>query len=218
MKVLGLSSSPRKDGNSRLLAQSILNGAATHGHDTELVDLTDVVRSPLRDCRCCRRADGTCSIDDDYQQLILDKVLPADAIVMATPLYWYGIAGQLKIFIDRIFCYITAAYPHRTEVKQRLVGKRLAIAISSEESYPGAIIGVTAQMQELARYLHWDMVGLLRGIANSHGEVEQDPTKPLLQGTNLGARLFDGHITDYALDTPRSGTIWTTSASNQTTN
>jgi len=210
MKVLAVSSSPRSNSNSRLLAQAVLDGAAARGHDTELVDLTGTVTAPLRDCRICRRENGACSIDDDYEHLILKKVLPADAIVYATPLYWYGISGQLKIFIDRLFCYIGSGYPDMRSVRDQLTGKRMVIAVSSEESYPGAVSGVTAQMQEFARYLHNDLVGIVRGIGNTRGEVERDPTRPLDQARDLGLRLFEERFTDYRIDTPRSGIVWPT--------
>ncbi|TDD80325.1 flavodoxin family protein [Actinomadura darangshiensis] len=208
MKVLALSSSPRKDGNSRLLAQSVLDGALNRGHDTDLVDLCDVVTAPLRDCRTCRGPDGTCSIADGHHALLRDKVLAADALVLATPLYWYGISGQLKIFIDRIFCHTRADLPDSAEVKRRLMNKRAAVVVSSEESYPGVLVGVTAQMQELARYLDHDLVGVVHGIANSRGEVRRDPAGPVERAFDLGARLFDAPVTDYRMDTVRPGAVW----------
>lgn len=208
MKVLALSSSPRKDGNSRLLAESVLSGAAQSGHEVEIVDLSDVVSAPLRDCRVCRTAAGRCSIDDSYEDLLLGKVLAADALVLATPLYWYGISGQLKIFIDRIFCYESASFPEFEQVKRRLVNKRLAAVVSSEETYPGSLVGVTAQLQELARYLHHDFVGVVQGFGNTRGEVARDPGDPLGKAFALGARLFDVHATDYRIDTPRASAVW----------
>ncbi|MGP4016280.1 flavodoxin family protein [Saccharopolyspora sp. 5N708] len=210
MQVLALSSSPRKDGNSRMLAESVLEGAARQGHEVEIVDLADVVSAPLRDCRVCRTADGRCSINDDYEALLLGKVLVADALVLATPLYWYGISGQLKIFIDRIFCYESAGFPEFEEVRLRLVNKRLAAVVSSEESYPGSLVGVTAQLQELARYLHHDFVGVVQGIGNSRGEVAHDPTDPLARAFALGTRLFQTPATDYRIDTPRTPNVWPT--------
>lgn len=208
MRVLALSSSPRKDGNSRLLAEAVLAGAAGRGHEVDLVDLHDVVRAPLRDCRTCRLANGSCSIDDDYEALLLGKVVHADALVLATPLYWYGISGQLKIFIDRLFCYIKADYPAGAEVKAGLMNKRMVGVLSAEESNLGATVGVTAHLNELARYLRNDLVGVVRGIGNTRGEVIRDPARPVDQARDLGARLFDASVTDYYIDTDRSGVVW----------
>jgi multimeric flavodoxin WrbA len=208
VRVLAISSCPRLDGNSRLLAEAVLVGAAAAGHDCELIDLAGRMTGLLRDCRACRGPDGRCTIDDDYEEIFLERLLAADAVVLATPLYWYGVSGALKTFIDRIFCFIAASYPGNEEVRERLVGKRLVVAISAEESYRGATLGVTASMQELARYLHWDLVAVLTGIGNRRGEVRHDPAGPLEAAREAGRRLFDVRITDYRLDTDRPAGVW----------
>jgi multimeric flavodoxin WrbA len=83
MKVVALAGSPRRDGNSRLLAESVLAGARAAGHETELLHLPDHIGGLLRDCKECRRPDGACAIDDGYRALLLERVLPADALVYA---------------------------------------------------------------------------------------------------------------------------------------
>jgi multimeric flavodoxin WrbA len=146
MKVLVLSASPRTDGNSRALAEALVEGAREASHDVDLVDLNDTVSGFLRDCRRCRSTDGTCGIDDDYSTLLHDHVLPTDGLVYATPLYWYGAAGILKTFFDRMFCYFSASYPRLSEVQERLPGKRSALLVSSEERYATATGAVVSQV------------------------------------------------------------------------
>jgi multimeric flavodoxin WrbA len=208
VNVLGISSSPRLDGNSRLLMQAVLDGAEQAGHTVESADLVEVISGHLRDCRTCRKPSGDCSIEDGYAQLLLERVLPADAIVLATPLYWYGVSGLLKTFLDRIFCFTADSYPDSRAVLERLAHKRLAVVISAEESYRGATLGVIASVQELARYLHWDLVGVVDGIANKRGEVRLDPSRPLDASRAVGGRLFSARVSDYRLDTERSGAVW----------
>jgi len=208
VKVVALHASARRDGNSRALADAVLEGAAEQGHEAELVHLADHVGAFLRDCRGCRGADGRCAIGDGYEAMLLEKVLPADAVVFATPLYWYGVSAQLKAFFDRIFCYVAASYPDHARVEQELMGKRLALAISSEESYPGAPLGVVHQIQEYARYTHSSLVGVVQGIGNTRGEVCLDPAGPIGRARDLGRRIFHARSTDYRLDTPRSNSAW----------
>lgn len=203
-----LSASPRRDGNSRLLAESLSEGAESAGHKSEVVDLNDVVHSFLRDCRRCRHPDGRCAIEDGYADLMHRKVLPADGLVYATPLYWYGMAATLKNFFDRMVCYVSASYPRFEEVAEGLVGKRTALLLSSEESYRGANLGVIAQIHELSRYLHHEFVGVVNGIGNRRGEVRFDPAEPIVAARTLGSRLFDIHHSDYRLDTQRPNTVW----------
>jgi multimeric flavodoxin WrbA len=106
MRVLVVNASPRRDGNAWMLGEAAAQGARTAGHDVELVHLADSITALLRDCRLCRRAeDDECDIDDGYARLLLDKVVPADAVVFATPLHFYGMSGLLKTFFDRTFCY-----------------------------------------------------------------------------------------------------------------
>src|SRR3712207_3023410 len=131
MRVLVVSSSPRRDGNSFRLAEAALAGAREGGHEAELVHLDDHMRHFLRDCRRCRDEQGRCTIDDGYEQLLREHVLPADGVVLATPVYWYGVSGQLKTFFDRLFCFIAASEPDSERFVEGLVGKRLALAVSS---------------------------------------------------------------------------------------
>ena len=207
-EVLVLASSPRRDGNSARLAEAAAAGARAAGHRAHLVHLDDHMRHFLRDCRRCRDADGRCTIDDGYEALLRERVLGADAIVFATPVYWYGVSGQLKTFFDRLFCFIAASEPDAETFVAGLVRKRLAIVISSEETYPGAALALIHELQEYARYTHSDLVGVVRGIGNKRGDVLQDPTDPLAAARDLGRELFDRRATDYRIDTERPGSTW----------
>jgi multimeric flavodoxin WrbA len=97
-KILVVAASPRPDGNSRLLATALQEGGREAGHQVDVVDLNLVMSGLLRDCRRCRRPDGSCAIDDNFGAFLHDSVLPADGLVYATPLYWYGMAAAMKNF------------------------------------------------------------------------------------------------------------------------
>ncbi len=209
MQVLVINASPRKDGNSAVLAAAALDGVLESGHGGELVHLTDAVTGLLRDCRGCRRdEDDECAIADGYADLLLNKVVPADAIVFATPLHYYGMSGLLKTFFDRTFCYTATRAPSAEVVSAGLPGKRVGLLVAAEESYRGATLGLVAQMQELTRYNGQDLVGVVVGIGNSRREVERDPGRPLVAAAELGRRLFDIRVTDYRHDTERNNRVW----------
>ena len=207
-RIVAISSSPRRQGNSRLLAEAVLEGAAEAGGEVELIHLADNVQGLLRNCRECRRGDGSCSIEDNYREVFLSKVLPADALVFATPIWWYGMSGHLKNFLDRMFCYIAASYPDHAAVQRQLMGKRLVLALSAEESNLSARLGILQQIQELCRYLHFMPVGVVTGIGNATGEARCDPNEPILAARELGRRLFQTLETDYKLDTVRPARVW----------
>ena len=130
----------------------------------------------LGNCRRCRRvADGSCSLDDRYEELLLEHMLPADGIIFAMPLYFYGMPGRLKTVFDRLFCYTANSAPQQAQVVDGIMGKKVGVLISCEESYLGATQGVIAQFQELTRYLRQDLVGVVVGNGNSRGEIVRDP-------------------------------------------
>lgn len=209
MKVTILAASPRPDGNSRALADSLAGGARAAGHDAQVFDLNEHSSGGLlRDCRSCRGADGECSIPDSYRDLLFDHVLPADALVYATPLYWYGMAASMKNYFDRTTCYISASHPRSAEVMDGMSGKHVGLLISSEERYPGSSLGMVAQVQEMTRYLGQRFVGVVNGVGNRRGEVDRDPSDPLAAAARLGAELDTLRYTDYRLRSERPGAVW----------
>ena len=86
--------------------------------------------------------------------------------------------------------------------------KRIGLALASEETYPGATLGIVHQIQEFARYTHSDFVGVVRGVGNSRSEVARDPGGPTAAAERLGHELFARKYSDYRLDTQRSGRVW----------
>lgn len=207
-KLLILVGSPRRAGNSATLAEAVRRGAEARGIDATIRHIDDHISHFLRDCRSCRKPDGECSIDDGYRSLFFDDYLTADAVVFATPIYWYGMSAQTKAFFDRSFCYYAASYPGSADVVARMQGKRIGLVLASEETYPGAELGIVHQMQEFARYTRSTFVGIVRGVGNARAEVSNDPRGPLAEAERLGAEILSRSYTDYHLDTPRSARVW----------
>jgi multimeric flavodoxin WrbA len=207
-KMLVLVGSPRRAGNSAALAAAVQRGAEQEGTAVTTRFIDDYITSFLRDCRACRRPDGECSIDDRFRTLFFDDFLPADGVVFCSPVYWYGLSAQVKAFFDRTFCYYAASYPGSVKVIERMSRKRIALVLASEETYPGASLGIIHQLQEYARYTHSEFVGVVRGIGNSRSEVARDPGDPIQAAEQLGRELFARCYSDYRLDTQRSGKVW----------
>ena len=207
-KLLILIGSPRREGNSATLARAVEQGAQAAGAQVTLRFIDDHITSFLRDCRTCRLADGECSIQDGFRSLFLEDFLPADGVVFCSPIYWYGLSAQTKAFFDRTFCYYAASYPDSARVIEGMTRKRIGLVLASEETYPGASLGIIHQIQEYARYTHSEFVGVARGIGNSRGEVARDPSTSLLTAEALGREMFERKFSDYRIDTPRSGRVW----------
>ena len=109
-KVLILSASPRKGGNSDLLYDQFAKGAKEAGHQVEKIRVQEKKISPCLACYGCRGT-GVCVQKDDMAA-ILDKMVQADVLVLATPVYFYSMDGQLKTMIDRTL-------PRYTQIKDK---------------------------------------------------------------------------------------------------
>ena len=99
-KVLILSGSPRKGGNSDVLFDEFARGAAERGNAVEKIRIAEKTVGYCRACYFCKKSGGACVIKDDMAE-ILQKMIDADVIVLSSPVYFYSIDGQLKAVIDR---------------------------------------------------------------------------------------------------------------------
>lgn len=99
-KVVVISASPRRKGNSDLLCEEFIRGAQSAGHEAEKIFLSDHNIKYCTGCGSCVNT-AKCILQDDMKELI-EKLIQADVIVFATPVYFYNMNGQLKTFIDRL--------------------------------------------------------------------------------------------------------------------
>lgn len=100
--ILIISSSPRKKGNSQILCEQFKKGAEAKGHQVKIVRIMEQNIGFCRACDGCMRNGGTCVLKDDMAE-ILKMFQKADVLVLATPVYFYGISAQMKTFIDRTY-------------------------------------------------------------------------------------------------------------------
>lgn len=99
-KVLILSGSPRKDGNSDLLCDEFMRGAIDGGNEVEKIRVAEKKVAPCIGCYYCAKSGGKCVQPDDMAEL-LQKMIDADVLVLASSVYFYSICAQLKAVIDR---------------------------------------------------------------------------------------------------------------------
>lgn len=99
MKVLALIGSPRKKGNTETLLRAVLQGAEAAGGEIELIRLCDLHILPCIGCGGCDKT-GECVLQDDMQAMY-PKILESQRVILASPIYFYGITAQAKGFVDR---------------------------------------------------------------------------------------------------------------------
>lgn len=175
MNILVLNGSPRPQGNTKKLVNAFKEGAESAGHH---VDMIDVCRKKIGGCRACEychtKGHGACIQKDDMQEIVA-LLNEADMLILASPIYYHGLSGQLKCVIDRLY---GPAYPSGPE---RL--KKVAMILSS-----GA-----AGVYDGARFsFDGDFVGWLglenMGFYTAHGSENGSPEK-LAELRAFGASL-----------------------------
>lgn len=98
--ILILSGSPRKGGNSDLLCDEFMRGAREAGHRVKKIRVAEKKIDYCSGCYYCEKSGGVCAKKDDMAD-ILQKIIDADVLVLASPVYFYSIDAQLKALIDR---------------------------------------------------------------------------------------------------------------------
>lgn len=150
--VLIISTSPRKGGNSEILADEFLCGAQDAGHNAEKISLYDKDIKFCKGCFVCQETQN-CIIRDDANAIV-DKMLYADILVFATPVYYYGMSGQMKTMLDRSNPLYT------TDYKFRDIYLLAAAAEEEAEAFDGTITGMQGWID---CFEHASLSGVVRG-------------------------------------------------------
>ena len=103
MKILGISSSPHKNGIVSTLVKTVLDGAKYAGLDVSYYNLYDLNISPCKGCFACRKEEGKGCVIQDDMQILFDEINAADVLVLGSPTYWANVSSQMKLFFDRAF-------------------------------------------------------------------------------------------------------------------
>jgi multimeric flavodoxin WrbA len=170
VKLLALMGSPRKRWNTDTLTDAVLRGAKEAGAEVEKVYLDDFSVRPIAEVCDDRRKREDLRADDDFPGL-LDKLLDAEIILWATPVYWQGVSAQMKCFIDRL-----SSYFGREPYAQRFDGKGHIVVCTYGRKEPETARWVTEPMKVTVEVLRGRYLGDL-GVSTSGGgnRVKQMP-------------------------------------------
>ena len=176
MNILILSGSPRKGGNTELLADAFAKGAAEH-HHVEIVSVRDVKVNPCLGCNACFKTNGICAQKDDMAA-IYEKMSQADMLVIASPVYFYGISAQLKAVIDR--CH--------NPIRDSFHIKKTALLLVGAASLPELFDSILTQYQLCLNFFNIEDAGkiLVRGVKDK-GDIKG--TRFIEDAYQLGASI-----------------------------
>ena len=186
MEVLGIMGSPRRGGNTEILLDKALAGAEACGAQVEKIIISKLHISPCLEIYACLK-DGNCTIKDDMQEMY-PRLLKADRIIFASPIFFYGITSQAKALVDR--CQALWARRHVLGIDQDRGKVRKGAFISvgatkGEKLFDGSILTVRYFFDAIGvKYTHELLV---KGV-DLRGEIEQHPAA-LQDAFALGQKL-----------------------------
>lgn len=189
-KLLVVAGSPRRDGNTDLLARQVLEGALSAGAVGEILYLRDYIYSPCIACDGCHRK-GRCVFQDDAAA-IFNKILEADRFVLAAPIYSMGICAQAKMFIDRSQQFWACKYILKRPVieENNRIRSRAGLFISTAGTdMPGVFDGALRVARYFFKMLDIRMEGAycFAGVDRKGDILEHD--EPMAKVYEAGKRL-----------------------------
>ena len=174
MNILILSGSPRKNGNTELLVEAFSKGASEK-HQVEVVSVHNYKVNPCMGCNACFTSECNTCVQKDDMSVIYSKLANADMLVIASPVYFYGLSAQLKAIIDR--CH--------NPIRDTFHIKKAALILVGAASLPELFDSILTQYQLCLNFFHIEDAGrvLVRG-AKEKGGVRD--TKALEEAEALG--------------------------------
>jgi len=182
-KIVALLSSPRQRGNSTLLGETMAAGAKAAGAQVEVFSLHRMNIKPCTACDQCQATDDkVCVMQDDMQKLY-KKIREADGLIYASPVYWFNISAQLKLFMDR--CYALGG-PSGHALK----GKKMAVALAYADTDPfrSGAVNALRMFQDAFAYIGAELIGSVYATAINPGDILKNK-KVMKKALELGRAL-----------------------------
>lgn len=180
-KVVIFNGSPRKNGNTSKLLKEVKKGAESKGAETITFDLNNSKIRGCQGCLYCRENDGCAT--QDYLQPMYKEITQADAVVFGSPIYYYQISGQSKIWIDRTFPMVSG-----TNFEPRHPGKRLLTVFSQGNADKDSFIKSISHVNDILKAYGWDLIDsiICSGTTNPNFEIAKELLEQAFQdGKNL---------------------------------
>lgn len=167
--IFALVAGGRLDGNTAAATADLMYGAEFGGARGKLELLSPSTVQPIGDCAPCVKR-GACTIEDGFES-IMERVYPADCLVLGTPLYWYGPSAQLKAFIDRWSCLLDL---DEEGFRARMRGKRAVLVLAQGERGFYEAAPALQMLEWSVRYLDMLVVGRIVVVGHARSDYRSD--------------------------------------------
>jgi multimeric flavodoxin WrbA len=176
--------SPRKKGNCATLAEQAASGVSASGARVEMIFLHELGAAPCNACDACQTATNADCIIDDELTALLPRLRQVDALLIASPVYWFAFSAQTKLFIDRAFYALNGPQGHA--LKGKPIG--LLMTYGDVDPFTSGAVNALRSFQDICRFIEAPVAGMVYGTANSVGDVQKQPDL-LQQAYKLGQKL-----------------------------
>lgn len=185
-RVVIVIGSPRIKGNSSALAQQVAEGIKTSGAKADIFFLQEMEIKPCTACDVClENSSKDCIIEDDMK-ILYPKLRQADALVIASPIYWFTVSAQTKLFIDR--CYALEG-PEGNALKGKRIG--IILTYADPDPFSSGAVNALRTFQDAFNYIGAVITGMIYGSAEEAGEIRAN--KDLMRKAyQLGQRIVSG--------------------------
>lgn len=158
-----LNGSPRKNGNTEIMADAFIRGAGERGNSIAVFRVCDMKIKPCIDCGACTGNSSRCIQNDDFTE-VLRLIDSTDMLVLASPVYWWGFPGQLKNAIDRL----------HSKSNQKIRVRRSALLLNAydEDAFDPVIDGYV----RICRHFKWEIADIVAvGGMTEKGKMRSAP-------------------------------------------
>ncbi len=153
-KIVVITGSPRKNGNSFAMTDAFIQAAEAKGHSITRFDAANMNVGGCHACETCYKTGKACSFDDDFNT-IAPAILEADVVVFTMPVYWYSIPSQIKAIMDKLYSFCVAG--------KDIAGKGCGLIACCEEEDLSVLDGVRIPVERSAALMKWHMLGEVFG-------------------------------------------------------
>lgn len=156
-KIVVITGSPRRNGNSTAMAEAFIQAAKDQGHMVTRFDAAFMRIGICNACEACFQTGKACCFDDDFNNLA-PAILEADVVVFSTPVYWYAVPAPLKAVLDKMYSFVVA--------DRKVAGKDCILLGCCEENDRSVLDGIRTPFERSAAFLKWRMAGevLIPGV------------------------------------------------------
>jgi multimeric flavodoxin WrbA len=190
MKIICLLGSPRTNGNSTTLANRFIETAVRLGAETRTFELNQLTYRGCQGCGACKTSLDTCALKDDLTE-VLEAIKKSEVLVLATPVYFRDIPGQVKCFMDRTFSFLVPDYITNPKCSRVPPGKKLVFIITQGSPDEEMFADIPKRYDfSLKRVLALAEVYLIRACGVGGGGIAKGVPEKFLQQAEETARVI----------------------------